>query len=128
MDGYGIYTWKDGRKFEGQYREDKKHGFGIYEWSDGRKYEGQWFKGKQHGIGTYYVPDEATQSGLWEDGKRIEWFTDEIIGEIQGGSMVYAQWFKKAESSSYIERGARFDAPTGFNQAIKELKDTMTTH
>jgi hypothetical protein len=25
MHGKGIYTWKDGRKYEGEYYEDKKH-------------------------------------------------------------------------------------------------------
>jgi len=42
MDGKGVYTWKDGRKFEGQYMRDKKHGKGIYTWADGRKYDGEW--------------------------------------------------------------------------------------
>jgi hypothetical protein len=30
MDGMGLYTWKDGRSYEGEYKDDKKHGFGIY--------------------------------------------------------------------------------------------------
>jgi hypothetical protein len=32
MDGKGIYKWKDGRTYEGEYKNDKKHGFGIYTW------------------------------------------------------------------------------------------------
>ena len=36
MEGRGIYTWKDGREYNGEYKEDKKHGFGIYSWNDGR--------------------------------------------------------------------------------------------
>ena len=42
MHGKGIYTWKDGRKYEGMYLFDKKSGYGVYQWADGRKYEGQW--------------------------------------------------------------------------------------
>jgi hypothetical protein len=34
MEGRGIYTWKDGRKYEGEYKLDKKHGYGIYTWND----------------------------------------------------------------------------------------------
>jgi len=30
---------------------DKKHGYGVYTWADGRKYEGEWVAGKQHGRG-----------------------------------------------------------------------------
>lgn len=32
MHGRGIYTWKDGRRYEGEYLNDRKHGFGIYTW------------------------------------------------------------------------------------------------
>lgn len=56
MDGIGVYTWQDGRRYEGEYKDDKKHGFGIYTWSDGRMYSGYWSKGKQHGLGQYMVP------------------------------------------------------------------------
>jgi hypothetical protein len=38
MHGFGIYEWKDGRKYEGEYYLDKKHGFGKYRWVDGRMY------------------------------------------------------------------------------------------
>lgn len=32
MNGHGEYTWKDGRKYDGEYLNDKKHGFGVYTW------------------------------------------------------------------------------------------------
>lgn len=40
MDGAGEFIWPDGRKYNGNYLEDKKHGFGEFEWPDGRKYKG----------------------------------------------------------------------------------------
>ena len=40
MEGLGIYEWKDGRMYEGEYMKNKKHGFGIYVYSDGSKFEG----------------------------------------------------------------------------------------
>lgn len=46
MEGIGVYYWNDGRIYEGEYEEDKKHGYGIYMWQDGRKYEGSWWRGK----------------------------------------------------------------------------------
>jgi hypothetical protein len=46
MNGKGVYEWKDGRKYDGEYLNDKKHGFGIYYWADGRRYEGGWKNGK----------------------------------------------------------------------------------
>ena len=45
MHGKGIFSWKDGRKYTGEYVNDKKEGVGIFEWPDGRRYEGEWKKG-----------------------------------------------------------------------------------
>ena len=46
MEGSGIFTWHDGRKYQGEYMDDKKEGHGIFFWPDGRKYEGGWKNGK----------------------------------------------------------------------------------
>jgi len=41
MHGRGVFTWKDGRRYEGDYKHDQKDGYGIYI-AKGKKYEGQW--------------------------------------------------------------------------------------
>lgn len=46
MHGQGVFSWPDGRRYEGEYLEDKKHGFGIYSWTNGRQYAGQWENGQ----------------------------------------------------------------------------------
>ena len=46
LDGKGIYYWPDGRRYDGDYENDKKHGFGAYYWPDGKAYEGHWVNGK----------------------------------------------------------------------------------
>ena len=43
--------WTDGRCYEGQFRDGKKHGEGKLSWPDGRSYTGQWDTGRQHGVG-----------------------------------------------------------------------------
>ena len=77
MHGRGVYTWQDGRKYEGEYLHDKKHGYGYYVWADGRKYEGEWSHGKQHGKGKYILLDGSVKLGLWQNGKRIRWLDEE---------------------------------------------------
>jgi hypothetical protein len=42
MHGEGVFTWVDGRKYKGEYKNDKKDGYGTFEWPDGRRYEGFW--------------------------------------------------------------------------------------
>ena len=46
MNGKGVFIWKDGRKYEGSYVQDKKEGYGIFHWPDGRIYKGMWKGGK----------------------------------------------------------------------------------
>ena len=46
MHGQGHYKWPDGRKYEGQYVDDKKEGYGVYTYPDGRCYKGMWKNGK----------------------------------------------------------------------------------
>ncbi len=77
MHGRGVYIWKDGRKYEGEYLNDKKHGFGVYTWADGRRYEGNWAHGKQHGQGKYILPDGTFKIGVWDNGMRIKWVDGE---------------------------------------------------
>ena len=119
MHGHGIYFWKDGRKYEGEYEEDKKHGFGVYTWADGRRYEGYWANGKQHGLGRYLVPNEDREKyGLWEDGKRIEWFEQEVVRGINERVVNYTEFFAQPESAELVQRLATFSKPKGFDKQI----------
>ena len=72
MHGKGVYTWPDGRKYEGDYFKDKKHGFGIYTMNEGKQYEGQWKDGKMHGEGLYRKKGKEVK-GIWENGKPVKW-------------------------------------------------------
>ena len=52
----------------------KKDGYGEYTWDDGKIYKGHWKKGKQHGEGEIYSPqDQVWKKGIWENGKRVRW-------------------------------------------------------
>lgn len=74
MHGQGTFTWSDGRKYVGDYVNDKKEGHGVFTWPDGREYDGNWKNGKQHGDGKFKGKDSKDfKSGKWEQGKRMEW-------------------------------------------------------
>ena len=75
MQGRGIFSWTDGRKYVGDYKNDLKHGEGTFTWPDGRCYHGTWKDGKQHGDGIF-MKDGRKRKGRWEMGKRIEWIRD----------------------------------------------------
>jgi len=46
MHGNGTLRWSDGKKYEGEFRNDKREGHGVFTWRDGRVYDGQWKDGK----------------------------------------------------------------------------------
>lgn len=77
MHGKGVFTWADGRKYEGEYYDDKKQGHGIFHWPDGRQYNGFWMAGKQQGVGIYFNAKGEVRYGRWENGKRIKWISEE---------------------------------------------------
>ena len=46
MNGFGEYTWPDGRVYKGNFANDNKQGDGILYYPDGSVYSGQWFANK----------------------------------------------------------------------------------
>ena len=72
MEGKGVFTWLDGRRYEGDYKNDKKEGYGVFTFRDGRVYEGQWKDSKQHGRGIFKKKN-IEREGIWEKGERVKW-------------------------------------------------------
>lgn len=67
MNGFGIFYWKDGRMYRGEYKEDKKYNFGIYNGAEGKKYEGYWTDSVQKGLGKLTKKDCSFKIGYWEE-------------------------------------------------------------
>ena len=85
MEGYGVYHWpsgdryegefvnglkqgdnckffwhdgcEDGLTYEGEYMNDKQHGNGYKTWNDGRSYQGQFVGNEMEGHGTMNFPN-----------------------------------------------------------------------
>jgi hypothetical protein len=70
--GLGVHTWPNGGKYVGQYKFGLKHGYGVYDWSDGSKYEGQFAIGKRNGQGAQLNANGTVyHNGLWKDDEPI---------------------------------------------------------
>mmetsp|Transcript_95698 Transcript_95698/g.219319 ORF Transcript_95698/g.219319 Transcript_95698/m.219319 type:complete len:85 (-) Transcript_95698:217-471(-) len=69
--------------YEGQYVDDKKEGFGKFTWADGRSYEGQWSGGKRSGKGVYTSSSGRTRTGEWKDDKLVSETTPSSPDNIQ---------------------------------------------
>ena len=70
---YGIYTseWTEGHRFEGEFL-DGSFFYGIYTWPDGRTYEGQWHDQHRYGLGIARHPGGSIEKmGFWEKGNLV---------------------------------------------------------
>jgi hypothetical protein len=47
VNGQGTYTWPDGTKYVGEWKDDKFHGQGTLTFADGEKYIGEFKDGKK---------------------------------------------------------------------------------
>ena len=95
----GIMYYKNGSKYEGQWRNDKKHGKGVFisqnynnpkligikyegefnndkiegygvgKYTSGDKYEGEWKNNKQYGRGILIYKEGGKYIGEWKNGK-----------------------------------------------------------
>ena len=67
--GKGINIWASGARYEGDWRDEKRHGKGTYVWASGDRYEGDWLDGKRQGKGTFVFANGTRVEGDWLDGK-----------------------------------------------------------
>ena len=63
---YGTFTYADGRKYVGEFKDDKKHGQGTLTVADGTKYVGEFKDDKMHGQGMLTVADGGKFVGEWK--------------------------------------------------------------
>ncbi|OBX88457.1 MORN repeat-containing protein [Moraxella nonliquefaciens] len=67
--GKGIYTRRDGIKYDGEFKDGKMHGKGIKTWANGSKYDGEFKDGKMHGKGIKTWANGSKYDGEFKDHK-----------------------------------------------------------
>ena len=71
MHGFGVFTWGDGKRYEGDYKNGVKHGKGKMSDAKGNNYDGEWKDGKQHGVGSLWDSQGTlNHSGAWFNGSK----------------------------------------------------------
>ena len=95
MYGYGEYYYKDGKKYFGYYKMDKKDGFGVFYWPSNKYYIGFWREGKQNGMAKF-IKGNHSRYGIWIEGKKEKWFNneEEFINNLDPYDEKYLPIFK----------------------------------
>ncbi len=104
---FGTYTWPDGVKYVGEWKDFKEHGQGTVTWPNGNKYVGEWKDGKFHGQGTLTFPNGAKYVGDYKDGKEHGQGTytwpngNKYVGEWKDGKF-HGQGTKQYDGGKYV--------------------------
>lgn len=69
--GKGIQYNSNGM-YEGNFKNNKANGFGVYTWKSGVKFEGNWIGGKRNGPGIVYCNENTVV-------KIDQWIDDEVV-------------------------------------------------
>lgn len=68
--GRGIYAFRNGARYDGEWRKGLKHGTGTFHYPDGSTYVGDWWKDHRQGFGTYTYPNGEFYEGAWYKNER----------------------------------------------------------
>ncbi len=66
-EGHGIRSFADGSRYEGEFRGGWYDGHGVFAWASGNRFEGEFRAGKPNGNGTM-VSMGVTYTGNWTNG------------------------------------------------------------
>lgn len=68
LNGKGTLTYANGDKYVGNFVNNKKSGSGTYTWKNGDIYTGNWSNDKMSGSGVYKFKNGDKYSGNWDAG------------------------------------------------------------
>ena len=87
---FGIFTWPDGEKYVGEWKDNKRNGQGTYAYADGDKHVGEYKDGKKDGQGTFTF------------GPNSEWAGDKYVGEFKDGDFNGQGTYTYASGNKYV--------------------------
>ena len=115
-NGYGIYTWDTGERYEGYWKNGMRNGQGTNWFSNGAEYTGNWKDDKKNGTGTYkyhpesqyesysgnYISDKMTGYGIFKYRNGQKYIGELYNNYFHGkGTMYYADGTVKSGTWEY---------------------------
>ena len=62
----GVYEYKTGAVYAGEWNSNMKHGYGVYKYQKGGCYAGEWVAGRPQGAGVRTKRTGKQTAGLWQ--------------------------------------------------------------
>ncbi len=72
VDGQGTYVYKEGSaKYVGHFQNSVPHGYGVCTYANGDRYEGEWVEGAFGGKGILALREGTVVTGYWRAGEYV---------------------------------------------------------
>ena len=71
VDGFGVYRWKHGEFYVGDWKNNKRNGQGRNVWPNNETYDGNWLNDKRNNYGVQTYPEKESKIGFWKEDKFI---------------------------------------------------------
>ena len=107
-NGKGTDTYANGDKYVGESKDDKQNGQGTYTYANGNRYVGEFKDGKRNGQGTYTFARGDRYVGEWRDDKNNGQGTytfdngDKYVGEFKDNTYHGQGTFTYANGNRYV--------------------------
>jgi len=101
-EGHAVFVFNDGKTFKGGWKDNEQEGYGVMQYPEKNgttpKYDGEWKDGKKHGAGTYTWASDSVYEGEWKDGKKHGKGKYKMYsGNVYEGDFVENKWEGKGK-------------------------------
>lgn len=122
----GIYSYRSGSAYQGQWKGGFRDGYGVQVWPGGCKYEGNWSYGWPFGIGKFTLSDGDVYEGAWRD----LWSSGQASVCLSGPTAVNG--FTSGVGDGYLwlwykEELVQVHSPTRKKTAIRSKRSELET-
>lgn len=115
-NGKGIYRFRNGSIYEGEFLNGKMNGKGILRFKGGTYYNGNWKDGMKNGEGEIKYNDGVIYKGSWKDnkwnGKGTLYFADGLFGSAE---------FENNRLIRFIDTGSVSDRKDNANKLLTDF-------
>ena len=123
IHGKGVFTYTNGNKYEGSFKEGLKHGKGVFTWADGNVYDGEYEDDMRSGVGVYSYINGNKYDGEWKDnvknGRGVFYYKN---GDRYDGS--YSESLRQGRGVYYYKNGSILDCE--WNRDMRHGKGVFT--
>tara|TARA_R110000851_G_scaffold210609_1_gene363187 strand:+ start:410 stop:1615 length:1206 start_codon:yes stop_codon:yes gene_type:complete len=138
-NGQGTYTFNNGDKYIGEWKDYKRHGQGTYFYkSTGDQFTGEWKDNIRNGLGTITYSGGFIEHGIWKNAVLVERMelpvnSDNIYSSIHNGylqsriitfvspEIISKGGYGRIETNDYVYEG-------DWNKDLSECKNCITTY